>query len=898
LPGKDSDHFAVRLTLDLRPIKKTTKREPRIDRAALQDSTTRGLFLGKVKEEMAKDIPFNPVAKLQHCLREAAAATLVTKTKRDKSWYKAAADVLEPLIAARNEANAVHRRTEANAGNTKLSHERLRTARRNVKRAARMAEESWVTKQMAIINDMGSKIVHPQAAWKAINELRQGKSVTKKLVPMKLKRPDGSTATDPKETAEIMTEYLKTVFSKEGKYDETVLDLVKQRDPKIFAWMGDEPTNEEITKAIAKLGSGKSAADTECPAEYYKAMEHDVETRKYIRDIVADFWKSGSYRPPAPEPEPEPPPAKRERKISYKAIIAVANAKIPKAPPAVAPEAVPELPPKEADADREGVMFPEWIIARLKLLPKKGDLGLCKNWRGICLLDIASKILSSVAVERMQQVFKTIGMESQNGFTSKRGNRDGHWSVSVALQKRKEHNLPTWALYVDLIKAFDTVVRDAVFAVMRKFGLPDHFINILIRLHDDATIAVKIGDIESVINSTIGVRQGSCEGPSLFLFIIQAAFETMDWPVDKPMFYGRTSINTGEITGAKSDMKGRFVTMFELWSSLFADDCALLFETREDMVKGAAYLFQHLRRFGLHMHVGKGVTASKTEAVYYPPPRTPHAGGDQTNFPVLEGFISFTDEFTYLGSIIHHSLTSDADVNARITKARAAFGALQGFLSNKYLKDKCKGAVLLALVVSILLYGSESWCLRADQLRQLNTFYNSCVRRLCRVTMHQVTKFRITTKELLRRLEICSIEDYYTSRLLRWTGHVARMGNQRIPRRLLTGWVRHPRVAHGQLMNIGRTINKALVKFNITKVFKGWRLIAQNRPTWRKITHPDPAVRAGKVVEPNAREGRKRAQPQRPPSRWANLNPCYCQSWNRPSNLCTCEPGPPFVRRP
>ena len=52
-------------------------------------------------------------------------------------------------------------------------------------------------------------------------------------------------------------------------------------------------------------------------------------------------------------------------------------------------------------------------------------------------------------------------------------------------------------------------------------------------------------------------------------------------------------------------------------ASLFADDCAIFFETREYMVTGISYLFKHLRKFGLKMHVGSGTTASKTEAMYY-----------------------------------------------------------------------------------------------------------------------------------------------------------------------------------------------------------------------------------------------------------------------------------------
>jgi hypothetical protein len=79
---------------------------------------------------------------------------------------------------------------------------------------------------------------------------------------------------------------------------------------------------------------------------------------------------------------------------------------------------------------------------------------------------------------------------------------------------------------------------------------------------------VKVGEVESELESSIGVRQGSCEGPVLFLFIMQAAMETMKWPVPKPEF--RTRAN-GVTMGEKSGRK-RGATSFDFWLSLFADD--------------------------------------------------------------------------------------------------------------------------------------------------------------------------------------------------------------------------------------------------------------------------------------------------------------------------------------
>ena len=78
------------------------------------------------------------------------------------------------------------------------------------------------------------------------------------------------------------------------------------------------------------------------------------------------------------------------------------------------------------------------------------------------------------------------------------------------------------------------------------------------------------------------------------------------------------------------------------------------------------------------------------------------------------GFIDSATEFKYLGSIIHPSLSSDADVDRRIKAATAAFGSLKKVLTNKHLDPKVKGQVYVALCLSILLYGSEVWCLRKD----------------------------------------------------------------------------------------------------------------------------------------------------------------------------------------
>ena len=57
--------------------------------------------------------------------------------------------------------------------------------------------------------------------------------------------------------------------------------------------------------------------------------------------------------------------------------------------------------------------------------------------------------------------------------------------------------------------AFDTVNRTALWLIPRKFGLPEHFINIVVRLHTGTNMKFKVGKTDTNVPSNIEVRQGA-----------------------------------------------------------------------------------------------------------------------------------------------------------------------------------------------------------------------------------------------------------------------------------------------------------------------------------------------------------------------------------------------------
>lgn len=141
-------------------------------------------------------------------------------------------------------------------------------------------------------------------------------------------------------------------------------------------------------------------------------------------------------------------------------------------------------------------------------------------------------------------------------------------------------------LFVDLVKAFDTVNRQALMLILKKFGIPDWLVSLIGRLHTDVKVKLKVGEADVTFDATIGVKQGDNMAPVLFLFYIQAAIEKMDrdWPVDRPEFLFKMD---STVTGRPYTAKG---ARFSFWTSLYADDGGFIFNSRSDLKAGALYL--------------------------------------------------------------------------------------------------------------------------------------------------------------------------------------------------------------------------------------------------------------------------------------------------------------------
>ena len=192
--------------------------------------------------------------------------------------------------------------------------------------------------------------------------------------------------------------------------------------------------------------------------------------------------------------------------------------------------------------------------------------------------------------------------------------------------------------------------------------------------------------------------------------------------------------------------------------------------------------------------------------------------------------IQFTWMIKYLGVMVHRSLDSADPVKARVTAANAAFGALsKPLLKASHVSSYVKGKIYERMVLSTLLYGSESWALTGEAWAALRNFHNTKVRQMNGTTRWHSRSFRLRDADLRARLGLSCIEAAVAHRAVQWCGHVTRMTAERLPHRLMFAWVRHPRPDGGRPTSLGDTLRVHLRCLGAPTEEKEWIPMAKAR---------------------------------------------------------------------
>ena len=438
----------------------------------------------------------------------------------------------------------------------------------------------------------------------------------------------------------------------------------------------------------------------------------------------------------------------------------------------------------------EGQMPGDWQVSSIvNCFKGKGDALERGNYRGLKLLEQVMKILERIVDKLIREQVHINDM--QFGFMKGRGTTD---AIFIARQLQEKYIAKKKKLYfafVDLEKAFDRVPRDVVWWAMRKLGVEEWLVKVVQSMYHNVRSRVRVnGEFSDEFEVKVGVHQGSVLSPLLFIMVLEALSQEFR-------------------TGCP-------------WELLYADDLVIVAESLDELTERLKLWKENMESKGLRVNMPKtkclvsdGSTKSTRETGKYPCSICHRGVGRNSVFCVgckhwvhkkcskikgrlrespdfrcgkcrgefdepsqerLEQVLingtplEVVEMFCYLGDMFSSYGGVEEAVVARVRSGWKKFRELLPVLTTRGFSLRSKGRMYQACVRSVMLYASETWALREEDLVRLERNDMRMIRWMCGVTLRD----RKSSEELRQRLGVESIRECIRKGRLRWFGHIER----------------------------------------------------------------------------------------------------------------------------
>jgi len=379
----------------------------------------------------------------------------------------------------------------------------------------------------------------------------------------------------------------------------------------------------------------------------------------------------------------------------------------------------------------------QWNKGLICKIPKKGNLQECGNWRGVTLLPLVSKVLSKILINRIQTGVDPSLRKEQAGFRRGRGTVNQIFILRNILEQVNEWNATMYIHFVDFEKAFDSIHRESLWNIMERYGIPRKLITMVKALYKDFQCAV-IDENETTdwFPVMTGVKQGCCMSGFLFLLAI-------DWVMRKT------------VTGTRTGIRWDFTTVLEDLD--FADDIALLSSKMNHLQQKTTKLEANAAKVGLKLN-DKKCKVMKSNSK------------NSVKLKVGPNDVEEVENFTYLGANVTMDGGGTADVKKRIALASGQMKKLANIWKTNNISRKTKATLFKSLVLSVLLYGCETWKLTKGEEHRLDVFQTKCLRRIFKIRWQQ----HITNVTVREIAGMEKISDEIRRRRWNWIGHLLR----------------------------------------------------------------------------------------------------------------------------
>ena len=113
------------------------------------------------------------------------------------------------------------------------------------------------------------------------------------------------------------------------------------------------------------------------------------------------------------------------------------------------------------------------------ILPMKGNLQQCQNYRTISLISHPSKVMLKIVLNSLEPQAEKIIAEEQAGFRAGRSTTEQILDLWVLCEKYLQHQQDIYHFFIDFKKAFDSVWHTALWAIMKKYNISTNLIRVI-----------------------------------------------------------------------------------------------------------------------------------------------------------------------------------------------------------------------------------------------------------------------------------------------------------------------------------------------------------------------------------------------------------------------------------
>ena len=179
----------------------------------------------------------------------------------------------------------------------------------------------------------------------------------------------------------------------------------------------------------------------------------------------------------------------------------------------------------------EGEFPKSWDFSILKLIPKSGEINF-DNFRPLQMIDFDCKILAGVWANRMGYVVPSLINRFQTGGVKGRCIQNSTLLIHLLLQYQKQQGKGGFVVSLDNYHAFDMVLREYLFHVLRKCGFSGKTVNVIEKFYKNNKCKVIVnGFLSHTFKIDNGIRQGCPLSAMLYVLVVE--------PLSVALFYAK-----------------------------------------------------------------------------------------------------------------------------------------------------------------------------------------------------------------------------------------------------------------------------------------------------------------------------------------------------------------------